>query len=156
MADERKELGGAPRIEREWPSEEHERNDLPDAIEDEVLTQDMEALRITAQAPSVAPTASKDSVVLSVESILSENLGDLYRSLPESERGAFKRKGEEVALAIAEMVQSGKFVIEKVMDLIRSWLRVVTGINLYYVEQEVKIKADLVAEFFHARLSTTV
>ncbi len=156
MADEQKEGMRAPRIEREWTQEEHESTDIPDAIEDERLTQEMDALRRTAVAPSSAPVATKNEVVLSVETLLSENLGELYTSLPEKDRLAFKTKGEETAIAIATMIETGKFVIEKVMELIRSWLRIVTGINVYFVEQEVKIKADRVADFFHARLSTAV
>ncbi len=156
MVDELKEGLRAPRIEREWTQEEHESGTLPDALEDERLTQEMESLRQSAALPSSAPMATKDDVLLSVETLLSENLGDLYLSLPENERQLFKTKGEETAVAIYQMIQSGKFVIEKIMDLIRSWLRIVTGINIYYVEQEVKIKADKIADFVNARVATTL
>ena len=79
-----------------------------------------------------------------VEAILSDGLMQLYLSLPEDRRHAFKEKGEMVAKTITEMVLHGTAKVKEVWKLIKEWLRNLPGINKYYVEQEIKIKTDRV------------
>jgi hypothetical protein len=35
-----------------------------------------------------------------------------------------------------------KIKVNKIIDLIRRWLKLIPGINKFFLEQEVKIKAD--------------
>ncbi len=77
-----------------------------------------------------------------IEDVLSGDLGDLFLKMPVPKQREFKEKGEETAEQINVMLDSAKFNIKKVVDLIRKWLMVIPGINKYFLEQETKIKAD--------------
>ena len=86
-------------------------------------------------------------VLKQVESLLSEGLKELYMSLPEARRAAFKQTGEMVANKITDMVMFGKTKVKEIWKLIGEWLRVVPGINKYFLEQEIKIKTDRIMMF---------
>jgi len=60
---------------------------------------------------------------------------------PEKQ-GEFKQKGEETAGKIRSMVETAKENARKIFDLIRDWLRVIPGVNRFFLEQEAKIKTD--------------
>ncbi|MDD5289678.1 MAG: hypothetical protein PHT40_00580 [Patescibacteria group bacterium] len=87
------------------------------------------------------PTA-KDPVVASVENILEENLADLYINLSPQEQARFKAKGEETTKKIVELLRSAKATFKKIFNLIFGWLKIIPGINKFFMEQEAKIKAD--------------
>lgn len=82
-----------------------------------------------------------------VEDLLAEGLMQLYMSLPEERRAAFKQKGEDVANKITDMILYGKARVKEVWKLIGEWLRLVPGVNKYYLEQEIKIKTDRIMTF---------
>lgn len=90
----------------------------------------------------------KNEILQRVESILSEDLADTYRSLNPEKQKAFKKKGEEVALKVQEMVEKGHLRIRKVLKWIREWLRIIPGVNSFFLEQEAKIKADKLLEYY--------
>lgn len=106
-------------------------------------------------APSVQPepVQVKDPVVVDLENLLSEDLGDIYMGLSEKKKQAFREKGEAVAVAIKEMVTSGKVRVKKILDLIRDWLRIIPGVNKFFLEQEAKIKADSIISYIEANHS---
>lgn len=97
------------------------------------------------------PPAPKDPIVIEIEELLAEDLADIYLNLPDAKKAAFKQKGEEVALAIGKMIQSGKIKVKKILDLIRDWLKIIPGINKYFLEQESKIKTDNIMDYIKAR-----
>jgi len=98
---------------------------------------------MAAPSPTYAPQPiAKDPVVATVESILTENLGDLYLSLPPDEQQKFKAKGEETTKKIVELLRSAKATFKKIFNLIFDWLKTIPGINKFFTEQEAKIKAD--------------
>lgn len=103
----------------------------------------------SSAASAAAEAAVKDAHLMKVERVLEENLGDIYFSLPADRRALFKAKGEETAVKIRTMIESSKVAARKVLDLIRAWLKLIPGVNRYFLEQEAKIKTDkvmLVAE----------
>ncbi len=78
-----------------------------------------------------------------IEKILEEDLADLYNSLNYKEKMIFKAKGEEVAKSIFQLIyKKSKVKVKKIIKLIRSWLKLIPGINKFFLEQEAKIKAD--------------
>ncbi|MBT4856757.1 hypothetical protein HON52_01050 [Candidatus Uhrbacteria bacterium] len=97
-------------------------------------------------APSAVPI-EKDPILTDIESILQDDLTDLFLSLPDDKKWEFKQKGEETASKIREMVAGGKFKIKKIFQLIRDWLKIVPGVNKYFLEQEAKIKADKLLKY---------
>ena len=100
---------------------------------------------VAAATPSAVPV--KDEVTRDIENILSEDLTDLFLSLPDDKKLAFKQKGEETAGKIREMIGKGKVKIKKLFELIQDWLKIVPGVNQYFLEQEAKIRADKLLQY---------
>ena len=106
-------------------------------------------------APQVAVPAAQQlvapdpraGVLKQVEGLLSDGLKELYMSLPEARRAAFKATGEVVANKITDMIMYGKAKVKEIWKLIGEWLRVVPGVNKYFLEQEIKIKTDKIMMF---------
>lgn len=106
--------------------------------------------QIAPAAPVSVASAVNDpraGVLKQVEALLSEGLQQLYLSLPETRRAAFKQKGEQIANTITDMIMYGKAKVKEVWSLITSWLGTISGVNKYYVEQEIKIKTDRIMEY---------
>lgn len=94
-------------------------------------------------APEPAPSpAEKDPVLLQIENLLAEDLIDVYANLPSEKKLAFKEKGEEVASKIKIMIESARVAAKEVLNLIISWLRLIPGVNKFFLEQEAKLKTD--------------
>jgi hypothetical protein len=77
-----------------------------------------------------------------VEAILEEELGDIYFKMDLKTQEKFKKKGEETTTKIVKLVEEGKATFIKVFKLIFGWLKIIPGVNKYYLEQEAKLKAD--------------
>ncbi|MFA6553335.1 MAG: hypothetical protein WCT27_02825 [Patescibacteria group bacterium] len=77
-----------------------------------------------------------------VEAILSDHLEEIFMQMNPAEQAAFQKKGEETATAIAKLLQDAKVKVKSILDLIRDWLRMIPGVNKFFLEQEAKIKAD--------------
>lgn len=84
-----------------------------------------------------------------IEEILAEDLADIYASLDPATKIKFKQAGEETARAINTLLDKAKFKARQVIDLLKKWLSLIPGINLYFLEQEVKIKTDKIMKMRH-------
>jgi len=80
--------------------------------------------------------------VKAIDDILSAGLHDIYLQMDPVKQKEFKQAGEETVLKIAGLLDKTKIKIDKVIDLIRRWLKIIPGINKFFLEQEAKIKAD--------------
>lgn len=100
---------------------------------------------VSVVAP-VQELVQRDPELVRIESVLSNNIGDLYSALPQDIKPLFKAKGEELAGKIQVMMMDAKMVAGKVLKLIRAWLGMVPNINKLYLEQESKIKTDKIME----------
>ncbi|MEI6597049.1 MAG: hypothetical protein WCL13_02445 [bacterium] len=87
----------------------------------------------------MAPTAKMQK---QVESILAEDLAEIYLSLEPKKRQEFKIKGEQTAQKINQLLAKTKINIGEIIKLIKEWLSLIPGLNKYFLEQEAKIKAD--------------
>ncbi len=92
----------------------------------------------------IPPPAAKDAFTTEIEDILSEDITDLFLKMSPSEQEAFKQKGEETASKIRQMFVGAKVNIKKIFALIRDWLKLIPGVNRFFLEQEAKIKTDKV------------
>lgn len=108
-------------------------------------TSSVQATGTAAQAPA-APAEAKDEVTVELEKILEDGLGEYVAAMPEEARVRFLYKGQETANAIAIMVHGLKTHAKKVVELIRSWLLTIPGVNKFFLEQEAKIKTDKILE----------
>jgi len=77
-----------------------------------------------------------------VEGILEEDLDEIYLKLNPNKQREFKEKGEETALKINQLLDRAKVKAKKIINLIKNWLSLIPGVNKFFLEQEVKIKAD--------------
>ena len=90
--------------------------------------------------------ATKSPLHQTVEAILEDNLEDLYFSLDVGAQDKFKKKGEETTVKIMQLITSAKATFKKIFKLIFKWLKIIPGVNRYFLEQEAKIKADRIME----------
>lgn len=131
----------------------------PEAVPEQSRETDSEALKITpisesvptatVPVPSVPPSAPspKDPVLVAIEQILSEGLEDLYREMPSEAQQKFKAHGEVTASKIKQMIDSAKVKARSILKLIHDWLRIIPGVNRFFLEQESKIKTDKILAY---------
>ncbi len=108
---------------------------------------DVEPVRAEPVAPVRRPVAqpaapAKDKTLQKIEDILGEDMTDAFLRLPPDRQKLFKEKGEETAGLIKQIIEGAKVNTKKIFDLIRKWLKLVPGINQFFLEQEAKIKTD--------------
>ncbi|HOY56135.1 MAG TPA: hypothetical protein PLH37_01805 [bacterium] len=89
---------------------------------------------------------NKDPLHVAIEDILEENLADLYVSLSPTEQINFKRKGDETAGKIIDLLATTQATFKKIFNFILTWLKTIPGVNKFFLEQEAKIKADKIMQ----------
>ncbi len=101
-----------------------------------------------APVPASAPpsAASADPVVRTIEKILSEDLYEHFQAMSPAAQARFKAKGEETVSKLAALMNRAVIGAKEVLNLIVSWLKLIPGVNKYFLEQESKIKADKILE----------
>lgn len=104
-------------------------------------------LTVPSQAAALLPAASKSQLEKEIEDVLAEDLEKLYWELPESERFVFKYKGEETASKIRLLLGETVIRAQEIFRLIVEWLKLLPGINNFFIEQEAKIKTDKLLKF---------
>ncbi|MFH1187286.1 MAG: hypothetical protein V1688_00300 [bacterium] len=77
-----------------------------------------------------------------IESILQEGLEETYKTMDPVSREQFKTQGEDTARAINILLSKTKVKVKEIVNLIVKWLKLIPGINKFFIEQEAKIKAD--------------
>ena len=95
--------------------------------------------------PQAAPavlTIQKSPLLLEIESIMEENLREIYQNMPDELKLRFNSEGEKTAGEIKNLMQSLKATTKKLIDILKKWLLIIPGINKFFLEQEAKIKAD--------------
>ena len=100
---------------------------------------------VAAPAPPAVPPAV-DPTVSSIEFILSEDLADHFRAMPPDVQARFRAKGDETVSKLAILVSRTVIKAKEVLNLIVAWLRLIPGVNKYFLEQESKIKTDKILE----------
>lgn len=113
--------------------------------EDSFLEETIDSLKNTLKRNKKKPTIIpqvKDAVTEQIEKIMEEDLGDAFRELTPVQKQAFKIKGEETAWEIRKMIKTTHFKVKNIFRLILEWLKMLPGINRFFLEQEAKIKTD--------------
>ena len=88
----------------------------------------------------------QDPTVLRIEKILESGLADQYAKLSPIAKQEFKIKGEETSIKIKELLEDTHVKVKKILQLIIEWLKVLPGLNKFFLEQEAKIKTDNLVE----------
>lgn len=98
--------------------------------------------RPTIKPRPAVPAPAKDAVMVRIEKIMEEGLNDSYQRLSPVAKQEFKLKGEQAASQIRELLKSTHVKVKKILRLILDWLRILPGVNHFFLEQEAKIKTD--------------
>lgn len=86
--------------------------------------------------------AGKSPLQIKVEAVMADGLDSTYQSMTPEQQDKFRKKGEAVAKAIEDLTATLKLTARKVLQLLRSWLKLIPGINKFFLEQEAKLKTD--------------
>ncbi len=120
----------------------------------EVLAEEEKAKEAAAPVVAVipseataAPTVQKDELTVQIEDFLAEDLLEVYANMLPQTQAQFKARGEEVASKIQMMIKTAKVAVKEVLELIVSWLKIIPGVNKFFLEQEAKIKTDKILAF---------
>lgn len=89
----------------------------------------------------------KSQQLQEIEDLMTKELGEVYQRMSPEDQQKFKAKGEEVAQEIDSLLQRAKLTAKRVLHLIRDWLRLIPGINKFFLEQEAKIKAEEIIHY---------
>ncbi|MFA5135198.1 MAG: hypothetical protein WC505_05465 [Patescibacteria group bacterium] len=142
----------AREVTRETPVEAA-REARPEAIPEQEPAAESEDARLkyapppaAAATPAAAP-AAKSEELRKIETVLSEHLDELFLQMTPEQQIAFQQKGEETASKIEKLMQSAKVKVREILSLIRDWLKIIPGVNKFFIEQEAKIKTDRLLAF---------
>lgn len=97
--------------------------------------------RAPVSAPAL-PKVAKSERQKEVEAVLAEDLVSLYQKLDPAHQEQFKLEGEKVAFKIETLLQRAKVRANEILKLIKNWLKLIPGVNKFFLEQEAKIKTD--------------
>jgi len=111
------------------------------APEKSELATDLSTVLPATPAPVIA-TVVKSPLYYQVEGILAQGLEEAYQKLTPAKQLEFKKVGEATASKIALLLKSAKVRVKEIFNLILKWLKVIPGLNKFFLEQEAKIKAD--------------
>lgn len=146
-------LGAAPTAETQASPETLTSKEQEGATADETPSKPREDIKpasgkVLFKVKKVLPQIPqlKDPVAIKIEKILESGLGDEFAKLSPIAKQEFKIKGEETTLRIAELLKETHVKVKLIFALIVEWLKVLPGINKFFLEQEAKIKTDLVLE----------
>ena len=98
-------------------------------------------LRSTKKKPRIIPNV-RDALTVEVEKVMEEGLKDAFKELTPIQRQEFKIKGEQTATQIRDLLRATHVKMKKIIKLIVEWLKMLPGINRFFLEQEAKIKTD--------------
>lgn len=128
-----------------------EKNEVPvAAVEGRSTPQPAPAARkvsLPVAVQQIAPPTN-DPMQKEIEAVLTENIAEIYKQLPQDRKLIFKQKGEVIAAQITAMIKGGLMQIKKILKLIREWLLIIPGVNKFFLEQEAKIKTDKIQQLY--------
>ncbi len=138
-----KPLSQEAKVEKESGQEKkvEKINDQPQAE-----TKKNEKVAISNVSPGSSIPARDSSYeerqVEAIENIMAEGLDQAFLQMTSQQQQKFKSEGEKTAQKISQLLTKAKTGAEKIVDLIRRWLKLVPKINRFFLEQEAKIKTD--------------
>ncbi|MFA7088009.1 MAG: hypothetical protein WC146_01565 [Patescibacteria group bacterium] len=151
MAQERME--GQPKIEKSLEAVSEGRQEIiasaperiPVPAENQQENDDIKEIKknIGGGALNALPSYQKQRE-LEIDNILAEGLGAIFLKMDQDNQKKFKKKGEETAATINILLNKTKINVGKIINLIKNWLKLIPGINKFFLEQEAKIKADAI------------
>ena len=84
----------------------------------------------------------KAEISKEIEDILIQDLAPFYKVLPSRKKELFDRKKEQTIAAIEKVLSSTKIIAQKILNLVKGLLKMLPGLNRFFLEKESKIKTD--------------
>lgn len=94
------------------------------------------------KVPVLPIKRAKDEIEVKVEKIMEEGLKEAFEKMSPIAQQEFKIKGEETAQKISQLLKKTHIKVKKIFALLFDWLKMIPGVNYFFLEQEAKIKAD--------------
>ncbi len=126
----------------EETSIENEQGENHEPQEKATKEADEQKSRPTIKRRPAMPPPAKDETIIKIEKILEEGMNDSFQRLSPVAQQEFKLKGEQTATQIRDLLKDTHIKVKKILRLILDWLRMLPGINHFFLEQEAKIKTD--------------
>jgi len=98
-------------------------------------------LKSSKKKPTQIPQI-RDEVTVAIEKIMEEDLHDVFKELTPIQQQEFKLKGEKTASEIRLLFKKTHVKVKSIFRLLLEWLKMLPGINKFFLEQEAKIKTD--------------
>lgn len=99
--------------------------------------------------PVVASLTDADLLRRRIEDILAEGLAKTFQALPPATQAQFKVVGEQTAVRITNEVRHRTPRLERLINAVTAWLRLIPNLNPYYLEQEAKMKVEKILLMTH-------
>lgn len=128
-------------VEFERTPENRQPEDDPGTIDKAIDLLTRRLRKPKKQKPTHIPQM-RDEITVQVEKILEDGLADAYKELTPLQQQELKIQGEKTAIEIRKLLKGTHVKIKKIFLLIVEWLKILPGVNRFFIEQEAKIKAD--------------
>lgn len=81
-----------------------------------------------------------------IEQVMSAGLTEAYTNMDPTSRNKFKLAGEQTAREINRLLSESRVRVSTIINLIKNWLKLIPGVNKFFLEQEAKIKTDAILQ----------
>ena len=132
-------------VVKENKESEETKKEIPSPKEEEKKQKPETEKKTLFKKPRLIPVTLpklRDATAIRVEKILEEGLREAYEKMSPVAKQEFKIKGEETAEKIGQLLKKTHVQVKKIFALIFDWLKMIPGVNYFFLEQEAKIKAD--------------
>lgn len=128
-------------VEQEGAAEQQTEMVKEEGFLDDAIQKLKNSLRASKKKPVIMPQV-RDDLTLKIEHVMEDGLKDAFIALSPLEQQEFKLKGEQTARQIRTLLGETKIKIKKIFELLLEWLKLLPGVNRFFLEQEAKIKVD--------------
>ncbi|MFA6514605.1 MAG: hypothetical protein WCT50_05005 [Patescibacteria group bacterium] len=111
-------------------------------VEKNVKIENQPITQVSSDTDNTQVQSFQKKRALEIDNILSEGLHEVFLKMTPARQKEFKIAGEETVSKISALLDKGKVKVSKIIGLIKNWLKLIPGVNKFFLEQEAKIKAD--------------
>ncbi|MFA6322633.1 MAG: hypothetical protein WCX71_04120 [Candidatus Buchananbacteria bacterium] len=121
---------------------EHLKNEVLEVISESEKTVKNAVIQTIPDEPAPVLVKDKSETQIIIEDILSEDLRDVYFKMDPPLQQKFKTEGENISAKIEVLLKETKVKTHKIFKLIFGWLKLIPGVNKFFINQEAKLKAE--------------
>lgn len=123
----------------------------PKTLSEQMPTEGGSSDELVNTGSSIAPIDSVIEEALEIrrekiEQVMSAGLAEVYAGMDQASRQKFKVVGEQTAREINRLLSESRVKVNTIINLIKNWLKLIPGVNKFFLEQEAKIKTDAILQ----------